>query len=122
MATHSSILAWENPTDRGSWRATIQGVAKSCSRLSEPQELPALQKSPAASPTPGGSPPQVPRRQTGTCPHLHLLPGAELTLPQGPPGGSVSAETWVAQASGRYNPLSWSDTRDRRLAYSHYGE
>ena len=34
----------------------------------------------------------------------------------------MSAETGAAQASGRYNPLSWSDTRDRRLAYSHYGE
>ena len=25
MATHSSILAWENPMDRGAWRATVQG-------------------------------------------------------------------------------------------------
>ena len=29
MATHSSILAWENPMDRGAWRATVLGVAKS---------------------------------------------------------------------------------------------
>ena len=29
MATHSSILAWENPMDRGGWRATVHGVAKS---------------------------------------------------------------------------------------------
>ena len=28
MATHSSILAWENPTDRGAWWATAHGVAK----------------------------------------------------------------------------------------------
>jgi len=34
----------------------------------------------------------------------------------------MSAETGAAQASGRYNPLSWSDTGDRRLAYSHYRE
>ena len=29
MATHSSILALENPMDRGSWRATVYRVAKS---------------------------------------------------------------------------------------------
>ena len=29
MATHSSILAWENPMDRGVWQATVHGVAKS---------------------------------------------------------------------------------------------
>ena len=28
MATHSSILAWRIPMDRGAWQATIQGVAK----------------------------------------------------------------------------------------------
>ena len=26
MATHSSILAWENPVDRGAWRATVHGI------------------------------------------------------------------------------------------------
>ena len=29
MATHSSILAWRLPMDRGAWRATVHGVAKS---------------------------------------------------------------------------------------------
>ena len=29
MATHSSILAWRIPTDRGAWRAKVQGVEKS---------------------------------------------------------------------------------------------
>ena len=29
MATHSSILAWRIPMDRGAWRATVYGVAKS---------------------------------------------------------------------------------------------
>ena len=29
MATHSSILAWRIPTDRGAWRATVHWVAKS---------------------------------------------------------------------------------------------
>ena len=29
MAAHSSILAWRIPMDRGAWRATVHGVAKS---------------------------------------------------------------------------------------------
>ena len=29
MATHSSILAWSNPMNRGVWRATVHRVAKS---------------------------------------------------------------------------------------------
>ena len=35
MATHSSILAWENPMDRGAWQATVNGVAKSRTQLSD---------------------------------------------------------------------------------------
>ena len=33
MATLSSILVWRIPMDRGSWRATARGVAKSQTRL-----------------------------------------------------------------------------------------
>ena len=29
MATHSSVLAWRIPMDRGAWQATVQEVAKS---------------------------------------------------------------------------------------------
>ena len=29
MATHSSILAWRIPMDRGAWRATVYRVTKS---------------------------------------------------------------------------------------------
>ena len=29
MATHSSILAWRIPTDRGAWWDTVHGVTKS---------------------------------------------------------------------------------------------
>ena len=29
MVTHSSILAWRIPMDRGAWRATVHGVTKS---------------------------------------------------------------------------------------------
>ena len=28
-ATHSSILAWQIPMDRGFWEATVRGIAKS---------------------------------------------------------------------------------------------
>ena len=28
IATHSSILAWRIPTDRGAWQATVHGVAQ----------------------------------------------------------------------------------------------
>ena len=33
-ATHSSILAWRIPMDRGAWRATVYQTAKSQKRLS----------------------------------------------------------------------------------------
>ena len=29
MVTHFSILAWENPMDRGAWWSTVHGVAES---------------------------------------------------------------------------------------------
>ena len=34
IATHSSVLAWRIPMDRGAWWATVHGVAKSQTRLS----------------------------------------------------------------------------------------
>ena len=37
MATHSSILAWRIPMDRGAWRATVLGVTDSRTRLSTAQ-------------------------------------------------------------------------------------
>ena len=33
MAIHSSICAWRIPIDRGAWRATVHGDAKSQTRL-----------------------------------------------------------------------------------------
>ena len=35
MTTHSSILTWRIPMDRGAWQATVHGVAKSWVQLSE---------------------------------------------------------------------------------------
>ena len=34
MAIHSSILVWRIPVDRGAWQATVHGVTKSQTRLS----------------------------------------------------------------------------------------
>ena len=33
MATHSNILGWRIPMDRGAWWATVHGVAESRTRL-----------------------------------------------------------------------------------------
>ena len=33
--THSSFLAWRIPMDRGTWQATVPGIAKSQTRLSD---------------------------------------------------------------------------------------
>ena len=35
MATHSSIVAWRIPMDRGAWQATAHGVSKSQTQLSD---------------------------------------------------------------------------------------
>ena len=35
MATNSSMLALENSVDRGAWRATVYGITKSRTRLSD---------------------------------------------------------------------------------------
>ena len=35
MVTHSSILAWRIPMDRGAWQATVHGVTKRWTRLSD---------------------------------------------------------------------------------------
>ena len=47
MAPHSSTLAWKNPMDRGAWWATVHGVARSQTRLSDfafTFHFPALEK------------------------------------------------------------------------------
>ena len=35
MATHSSILAWRIPKDRGAWQPTVHGITKSWTWLSD---------------------------------------------------------------------------------------
>ena len=35
MAIDSNILAWRTPMDKGAWQATVHGVAKSRTRLSD---------------------------------------------------------------------------------------
>ena len=34
LATHSRILTWRIPMDRGAWRVTVHGVAKSLTQAS----------------------------------------------------------------------------------------
>ena len=35
MATYSSTLAWKNPMDRGAWWASVHGVTKNRTQLSD---------------------------------------------------------------------------------------
>ena len=42
MATHSSILAWKNPMDRGAWQATVHGVARAGHNLAAKSPPPYL--------------------------------------------------------------------------------
>ena len=35
LAIHSSILAWRTPMDRGAWQATVHGVTKSQTGVSD---------------------------------------------------------------------------------------
>ena len=35
MATQSSVLAWGIPMGRGAWQATVLGIAKSLTQLSD---------------------------------------------------------------------------------------
>ena len=39
MATHSSILVWRIPMDKGAWRATVHGGANSWTQLSDEHSL-----------------------------------------------------------------------------------
>ena len=43
IATHSSILAWRIPMDRRAWRATVHGVAKSRTWLSNEAQFSSVQ-------------------------------------------------------------------------------
>ena len=36
IATHSSIIAWEIPMDRGPWQATVYGVTKESDMTEQP--------------------------------------------------------------------------------------
>ena len=63
MATHSSSLAWENPRDRGAWRATAHGVTESWTRLRDTMKCQALDRVAELSPSAGE------RGQQKGCPH-----------------------------------------------------
>ena len=44
-ANHSSIFAWRSPKDRGAWQATVHGVTKSWTRLSNEAQHSTLSQS-----------------------------------------------------------------------------
>ena len=44
MATHSSVLAWRIPTDRGAWQATVHRVTKASLVAQLVKNPPAIQK------------------------------------------------------------------------------
>ena len=69
MATHSSILAWRVPKDRGAWWAAVHGVAKSQTLLSDDAHT--------LSTEPSDSDPSLPLLQDHTC-SRHLFPPLSL--------------------------------------------
>ena len=81
MATHSSILAWRLPVDRGAWRAAAGGVTQSQARLKR----------------------LGPRAHAHTCVFAVCSRGAPRVLPssaqevRGLTGGlSTTGDTWAA--------------------------
>ena len=53
MATHSSILAWRIPMDRGAWQATVHAAAAAKSLQSCPTLCDPIDGSPPGSSVPG---------------------------------------------------------------------
>ena len=53
MATHSNILAWRIPMDRGAWQATVHAAAAAKSLQSCPTLCDPIDGSPPGSPIPG---------------------------------------------------------------------
>ena len=77
MAAHSSILALENPMDRGAWRARVPSVAQSWTRL---QRLSTRMAASAATAqglagTPPHPPPWLLPGDVAICPLVSGLPG-----------------------------------------------
>ena len=56
VATHSSILAWRIPMDRGAWRAAVHVVARSWTQLSNSASTAQSIPSPGDLPKPGIEP------------------------------------------------------------------
>ena len=52
MATHSRILAWRIPMDRGAWRAAVHGVTKSWTQLRDLAQHTGRQAQKEGCPTP----------------------------------------------------------------------
>ena len=74
MATHSSILTWEIPTDRGARWATVPGVTKGQTQLRD-----------------------------GACTHTTSSPADAVCMgqPPGDQGGAEEGSRWPEGANGR---------------------
>ena len=101
MATHSSILAWRIPTDRGAWRAAVHGVAEldmtvcACSFAPEVK----FQVHSQARPPQGDLRPQS--YQLHVLGQVANLPNLRLSHPQ---GGDDACRSSLA---GRRCPSGW---------------
>ena len=76
MATHSSILAWRIPMDRGVWWATVHGVAKSQTRQATEQHTSCFQIRKEAREQ------VVPQGKDMPAPYMYLLPTAQNNFPE----------------------------------------
>ena len=63
MATHSSILAWRIPVDRGAWQATVHAAAAAAAAAKLLQSCPTMCDPIDGSP-PGSPIPEIPQART----------------------------------------------------------
>ena len=72
MATHSSVLAWRTPTNRGAWRAAVHGLAE----LDMTEKLSTAQpKGEVVNGLPGGLVVKDPPASAGDIRDLGSIPG-----------------------------------------------
>jgi len=76
MATHSSILAWRIPMDRGVWWAIVHGVAKNQTRQATEQHTSCFQIRKEAREQ------IVPQGKDMPAPCIYLLPSAQNNFPE----------------------------------------
>ena len=76
MATHSSILAWRIPMDRGAWWATAHGATKSQTQQATEQRTSCFQTRKEAREQ------VAPQGEDMPAPYMYLLPSAQNNFPE----------------------------------------